>query len=178
MFYNVFIVKMNVMTRFLLLMSLFLLGACSPEYDWRSVNTAEGNLTVLFPARPVDQTRQVELDGEKIPFTMQIATVSDEVYAIGYRVLPVDMVDDPAKTEQKGRTLMASVYRTMGETMPVPAPAFGEVFSFSKGVNGKVFNVHVKILASNGLIVQAYVASDKQASAEQVQQFLDGVKIN
>ncbi|MFV9474380.1 hypothetical protein ACM5Q9_08165 [Advenella sp. RU8] len=169
---------MNVITRFFLLMSFVLLGACSPEYDWRSVNTAEGNLTALFPARPVEQTRQVELDGEKMPFTMQIATVSDEVYAVGYRVFPVEMVAEQAKIEQKGRALMASVYYTMGEPMPDPAPAFGEIFSFYKGVNGKVFNVHVKILAANGIIAQAYVAADNQAPAEQVRQFLDGVKIN
>ena len=73
---------------------------------------------------------------------------------------------------------MASVYKTMGEPMPEPAPAFGETFSFSKGVNGKVFNVHVKILAGNGLIVQAYVAADSQTPAEQVNRFLDGVQIN
>ena len=73
---------------------------------------------------------------------------------------------------------MASVYQTMGEPMPAPAPAFGDVFSFSKGVNGKVFNVHVKILAANGIIVQAYVAADNQTPEEQVRQFLDGVKIN
>lgn len=169
---------MKIITRLLLLTFLACLVACSPEYDWRSVNTAEGNLTVLFPARPVEQTRQVELDGEKMPFTMQIATVSDEVYAVGYRVFPVEMVAEKAKIEQKGRALMASVYQTMGEPMPEPVPAFGDVFSFSKGVNGKVFNVHVKILAANGIIVQAYVAADNQAPAEQVRQFLDGVKIN
>ena len=169
---------MNVINRLLLLVSLVFLSACSPEYDWRSVNTAEGNLTVLFPSKPVEQTRQVELDGEKIPFTMQVATVSDEVYAIGYHVFPAQMVAEQEKIEQKGRALMASVYQTMGEPMPAPAPAFGDVFSFSKGVNGKVFNVHVKILAANGIIVQAYVAADNQTPEEQVRQFLDGVKIN
>ena len=169
---------MNLIIRLLLLLPLVFLCACSPEYDWRSVNTAEGNLTALFPARPVEQTRQVELDGEKMPFTMQIATVSDEVYAVGYRVFPAEMVAEQAKIEQKGRALMASVYYTMGEPMPDPAPAFGEIFSFYKGVNGKVFNVHVKILAANGIIAQAYVAADNQAPLEQVSRFLDGVKIN
>lgn len=169
---------MKMIARHLLMFSFVLLMGCSPEYDWRSVNTAEGNLTALFPARPVEQTRQVELDGEKMPFTMQIATVSDEVYAVGYRVFPAEMVAEQAKIEQKGRALMASVYYTMGEPMPDPAPAFGEIFSFYKGVNGKVFNVHVKILAANGIIAQAYVAADNQAPLEQVRQFLDGVKIN
>ncbi len=169
---------MNVIARLLLLVSLVFLGGCSPEYDWRSVNTAEGNLTVLFPSKPVEQTRQVELDGDKMPFTMQVATVSDEVYAIGYRVFPAQMVAEQAVIRQKGRALMASVYKTMGEPMPEPAPAFGETFSFSKGVNGKVFNVHVKILAANGIIAQAYVAADNQTPPEQVSRFLDGVKIN
>ncbi|NLY64325.1 MAG: hypothetical protein GX070_05135 [Alcaligenaceae bacterium] len=168
---------MKIITRYVLMVFFVFLTACSPEYDWRSVNIADGHITAVFPAKPVSQTREVVLDNEKLPFTMEIASVGNRVFAVGYSILPADLAPDPARLEKKGRALMASVYHTMGEAMPEPAPAFGEIIRFTKGANGSDFNVHVKILAANGLVAQVYVALNDPVAEEQVRQFLDGVKI-
>lgn len=48
-----------------------LLGACSPEYNWREVRAADQGYVVMLPGKPASMTRTIQLDGLEVPMTMQ-----------------------------------------------------------------------------------------------------------
>src|SRR5258708_5782861 len=43
----------------LVLLAAVALTACYPDLDWRTVNAAEGRFTILMPARPQQETRNI-----------------------------------------------------------------------------------------------------------------------
>ena len=51
-----------------------LLLACSPRYDWRTVQSAEGGYSVDYPGKPTAEARPVIIAGQRLPMTMQAAS--------------------------------------------------------------------------------------------------------
>lgn len=65
------------------------LSACSPRYDWRTVNDDAGRYSVSFPGKPALDTRDVDIGGgAHWPMRMQTASVKDAVFAVGAVALP------------------------------------------------------------------------------------------
>lgn len=71
-----------------------LLAACAPKFDWREVRGADAAYTVLMPAKPVSQTRNVALSAGPSAMTMSVATVDGVDYAVGSAEFP-----DPAQAQ-------------------------------------------------------------------------------
>ncbi|WP_421019310.1 hypothetical protein, partial [Klebsiella pneumoniae] len=67
-----------------------LLMACSPKYDWRTVHSSEGAYAVDYPARPTTDARPVAVNGQRLPMTMQAASIEGTLFAIGVVELPAD----------------------------------------------------------------------------------------
>ena len=74
-----------------------LLMACSPKYDWRTVRSDEGAYTVDYPAKPTAEARPIAINGQRLPMTMQAASIDGTLFAIGVVVLPAD---DPVWRQQ------------------------------------------------------------------------------
>ncbi|WP_370637399.1 hypothetical protein [Cupriavidus sp. AU9028] len=64
--------------------------ACSPRYDWRTVQSNEGAYAALYPAKPSSAARQVTIAGRRLPMTMDAARVDDTLFAVGVVTLPAD----------------------------------------------------------------------------------------
>ena len=168
---------MLVIKRLLFILSLVALSACSPKYDWREVTTANGHVKAVFPDKPRSESRDIEFDGEKHKFTMEMALVDDQVFAVVYSVLPEGQQNE-ASTRKAGEALMLSVYRSMGEPAPEPLPAFGEKLVFRKAVGSENASIYVKVFAAGGVVVQAYAAGQDTGLAEPVaDEFLDGLHV-
>ena len=60
-----------------------LLVACSPKYDWRTVHSNEGAYAVDYPAKPTAEARPIAINGQRMPMTMQAASVDGTLFAIG-----------------------------------------------------------------------------------------------
>lgn len=60
-----------------------LLCACTPNHDWREVRGDSAPYTVLLPAKPANQTRQISLAGMPATMTMTSAEVDHVTYAVG-----------------------------------------------------------------------------------------------
>lgn len=60
-----------------------LLSACTPSHDWREIHGDSAPYTVLLPAKPTSQTRQITLSGMAVTMTMTSAEVDRTAYAVG-----------------------------------------------------------------------------------------------
>ncbi len=154
-----------------------LLVGCSPKYDWREVTTANGHVKAAFPDKPRSESRTIELEGEKYPFTMDMALVDDQVFAVVYSVLPEDKQDE-ASSRKVGEALLRSVYASMNEPVPDTLPPFGEKLIFRKAVGNDNASIYVKVFAGSGVVIQAYSAGQDNTLKEPVaDEFLNGVSL-
>ena len=60
-----------------------LVAACSPSYNWREVDVADGHVRAAFPDRVMTDTRDLKLDTHTLSFTLASATVGEAVFAVG-----------------------------------------------------------------------------------------------
>jgi hypothetical protein len=72
-----------------------LLCACTPNHDWREIRGDSSPYTVLLPAKPASQTRQITLSGTPVMMTMTSAEVDHATYAVGNVA-----TDDPAAAKK------------------------------------------------------------------------------
>jgi hypothetical protein len=72
----------------LLTAALLSLAACSPKYNWRDYASADAPYRVMFPSKPASFTREIELDGLRVPMTMTAAEVDGATFAVGAAEAP------------------------------------------------------------------------------------------
>jgi hypothetical protein len=92
----------------LLMATLLSLAACSPKYNWRDYASADASYRVLFPAKPASFTRQIELDGMRVPMTMTAAEVDGATFAVGAAEAP-DAVRAQAALEAMRLALLHNI---------------------------------------------------------------------
>lgn len=97
----------------LILVVALLASACSPRYNWREVDVADGRVRAAFPNRVQTETRQLRLDTHTLDFTLASATVGEAVFAIGSAPLPREIAADPVARQALGMALMRSLYVNM-----------------------------------------------------------------
>lgn len=111
------------------------------------------------------------------PFTMDMALVDDQVFAVVYSLLSQEKQDE-ASTRKAGEALLRSVYASMNEPVPEPLPPFGQKLTFRKAVGNENASVYVKVFAGSGVIVQAYAAGQDNTLKESVaDEFLNGMTL-
>ena len=81
---------------------LLSLIACTPRFDWREMRHPDFGYLALFPAKPVQATRNLTLAGKVYPLTLQAAQVDDALFAVGVipAVPPADQAAVLATLEQ------------------------------------------------------------------------------
>lgn len=57
-------------------------SACSPVYDWRTVQLAGGGVSALMPCKPDVQTRKLKVADVPLHMTLQVCTAGDQTWAI------------------------------------------------------------------------------------------------
>src|SRR5579871_447295 len=66
-------------------------SACSPALDWRDFTWPDGGFSVLLPARPTPETREISVGPLRLDMHLFSASVAGDVYAAGYAELPAGM---------------------------------------------------------------------------------------
>jgi hypothetical protein len=64
------------------------LAGCSPKYNWRDYASPDASYRILFPAKPSTYTREVDLDGLRVPMTMTAAEIDGTTFAVGTAQAP------------------------------------------------------------------------------------------
>jgi hypothetical protein len=60
----------------------FLLAACSPKLDWRTVQSPQEGYSALFPGKPEKIERKLPYQNQEIPQTLEAVKIEDDIYAV------------------------------------------------------------------------------------------------
>lgn len=70
----------------------FLLSACSPKLDWRTVQSPQEGYSVLFPGKPEKIERKLPYQNQEIPQTLEAVKIEDDIYSVSTIHLGKDQV--------------------------------------------------------------------------------------
>jgi hypothetical protein len=70
------------------LAALFLLAACSPKLDWRTVQSPQERYTALFPGKPDKLERHIPYADQDLLQVLEAVKIEDDIYSIGTIQLP------------------------------------------------------------------------------------------
>ena len=60
----------------------FLLSACSPKLDWRTVQSPQEGYSALFPGKPEKIERKLPYQNQEIPQTLEAVKIEDDIYSV------------------------------------------------------------------------------------------------
>jgi hypothetical protein len=70
----------------------FLLSACSPKLDWRTVQSPQEGYSALFPGKPEKIERKLPYLNQEIPQTLEAVKIEDDIYSVSTVHLSKDQV--------------------------------------------------------------------------------------
>lgn len=76
----------------LVLAFAFLLSACSPKLDWRTVQSPQEGYSALFPGKPEKIERKLPYQNQEIPQTLAAVKIEDDIYSVSTIHLGKDQV--------------------------------------------------------------------------------------
>lgn len=165
-----------------------LLMACSPKYDWRTVQSNEGAYLVDYPAKPTAEARPISIKGQRLPMTMQAANIDGTLFAVGVVELPAD---DPAWRQQavdalrtglsanlKGSVAERDIAVKTAAQPPLSLPAVELVVQGAGGHDPAPRRLTARVVATGKRAYEAVVLESGDAARdgrqqEQVDQFLE-----
>ncbi|WP_144630312.1 hypothetical protein [Bordetella genomosp. 13] len=163
------------------LATAWLLAACSPDYNWRELDVAEGRARAAFPARVQTESRELALGGRTLKFSLTAAEVDQSVFAVGYAPLPVEVAGDAAASQALAAALMQSLYANLGADAPDPLPSFGQDIE----VHGEAVNAGARswmlarVWVANGMLIEAVAAgAEGKLPPERAREFMNGVRVH
>jgi len=168
-----------------LLAAGWLLAACSPTYDWRTIMNNDNGYTVDLPAKPTTDQREINIGGTPMNMSMQIAEADHAVFAVGTVMLPSD---DPQVQRTALDYLRSGLAHNLGSEpdshiTEIPLAAGGQVqgmemtFSGQAGPKHETRIMHARLVAKGRHVYQAAVIASKEPPAEQVEQFFGSFKL-
>jgi hypothetical protein len=179
----------SMLRRRLVLLGAALLGACSPELNWREVRTPEAGVEQLFPCKPVRQQRKAELAGKERQLVLQVCDAGDVTWAQMHVLL-----HDKDAIGSSMEALVAAAHANLGAA-PAPAPASASA-SGSSGIvtessgpssaqryrikgtapDGRPVEMALKVFGNGSVVVQVSALASVLPT-EAVDTFLGSVKV-
>lgn len=152
------------------LMSSLLLAACSPKYNWRDYASPDAPYRAMFPAKPASFTREIELDGMRVPMTMTAAEIDGATFAVGSAEAP-----DAARAQAAVEAMRLGLLRNIGAAGDKQA---GPDVDATGSANGQTMRLVGHFEAHGKRFYQVIVMGRPEAMpAEQVEQFMTSFKL-
>lgn len=154
------------------------IAACSPEYNWRELDVAEGQARAAFPARAQSDSRVVAIGDTMTPFTMTTATVNEAIFAIGHAKLPADVGADTARRHALAESLLRAAYINLNAEPPAQLPVDGTVVVV-RGQGGRAGSWSMLRVWSTptGLIEAIAIGTDQTLPEARAREFVDQVVV-
>lgn len=64
------------------------LAACSPQFDWRVVQSPQEGYTALFPGKPEKIQRKITYQNQELLQTLEALKIEDDIYSISATQIP------------------------------------------------------------------------------------------
>ena len=71
---------------------VFLLSACSPKLDWRTVQSPQEAYSALFPGKPEKMDRRLPYQDQEIPQVLEAVKIDDDIYSVSTIHLSKDQI--------------------------------------------------------------------------------------
>jgi hypothetical protein len=173
----------SMLRRRLVLLGAALLGACSPELNWREVRTPEAGVEQLFPCKPVRQQRKAELAGKERQLVLQVCDAGDVTWAQMHVLL-----HDKDAIGSSMEALVAAAHANLGAA-PAPASGSSGIVTESSGPSsaqryrikgtapdGRPVEMALKVFGNASVVVQVSALASVLPT-EAVDTFLGSVKV-
>ncbi|MGA7813752.1 hypothetical protein [Caballeronia sp.] len=165
--------------------------ACTPAYDWRTIQNNDDAYEITFPSKPRSDARDIEINGQKMHMSMQTAEAGDAVFAVGTVDLP--NADGPTR-----RAAIDFLQRGLAHNLnatPVASPVQIEVaaggqlageeinvkgLSNGASADGEKTESHeisARFVAKGPHVYQVAIVSTKLPPPDQVDQFFSSFKL-
>jgi hypothetical protein len=161
--------------------------ACTPAYDWRTIQNNDDAYEVTFPAKPRSDARDIDIAGQPMHMKMQTAEARDAVFAVGTVDLPNA---DPATQRAALDFLQQGLARNLNaapaaHAVQIEVAAGGRLPGAEIVVNGTSGNgqnhetrqIRARFIAKGTHAYQVAIVSTKAPPAEQVDQFFSSFKL-
>ena len=102
-----------------MLAALFLLIACSPKLDWRTVQAPQERYTALFPAKPDKLERRVPYADQEVLQVLEAVKIDDDIYSISTIQLPVNQSASLSKLTSQLQTNLIERAKASGGDVTV-----------------------------------------------------------
>ena len=151
-------------------------AACSPEYNWRELDVADGQARAAFPARAQSDSREVTIGDATMPFTMTTATVNDAIFAVGHAKLPADLAQDTTRGQAIARALLRAAYVNLNAEPPEQLPVDGTVVVVrGQGARAGSWSM-VRVWSTPSAVVEAIaIGTDQTLPDARAREFVDQV---
>lgn len=157
---------------------VILLSACTPSHDWREIHGDTAPFSVLLPAKPSSQTRQITLDGMAVTMTMTAVEVDHVTYAVGSVALPDAVAAKKAMLAMKA-ALVSHVGGAVSKEVVVDTPADNHIDLEAAGTpKGEPRVVVARFAAHGNNAYQAIVTGpEKFISRDHIDTFITSFKV-
>jgi hypothetical protein len=73
----------------ILIAAIVCLAACSPQLDWRVVQSPQERYTALFPGKPEKIQRKITYQDQELLQTLEALKIEDDIYSISVTQIPI-----------------------------------------------------------------------------------------
>ncbi len=162
--------------RLILIMAAALaLAACSPKLNWRDYRSPDAPFTVMFPDKPITQSRTIELGEEHVSMLMTAAKVDGIVFAVGSAELA-----DPTRAQLALPNMKTAMLRNLNATVRHEANNNGVLEVDAIGnQNGAPMQLTGHFQAQGKRVYQVIVIGpEKVTQREAIETFMSSFKLN
>jgi hypothetical protein len=176
-----------------LLFTAVALLACTPAYDWRTIQNNDDAYEVTFPAKPRSDARDIDVAGKPMHMKMQMAEAGDAVFAVG----TVDLPDaDPVTQRAALDFLQQGLARNLNAApaarpVDIDVAAGGRLSGTEITVSGKngtsgtsaddqkseTRQIRARFIAKGTHAYQVAIVSTKAPPPDQIDQFFSSFKL-
>lgn len=150
----------------LLLGVAMLLAGCYPDLDWRELQWRDGDFSVMFPARPTEVTREIELGGTALELHMLRAEVKDMAFGVAYADLPAGVDANVLLTAARDG-LVRNIGGRIIEEQTVELPGLnGQAFRAEGHAADHDMMMAARVLTGGGRFYQVLFIGPRANSAE------------
>ncbi len=148
----------------LLSLSVVVLSACTPEYNWREWAVAEERAVIMFPSRIQTEQRPIDVEGVPSSFFLTSSAVGPSVFSVGFIPLSEKLTEVQRKALVK-KVVSALAARAGGQA---PEEALeGKVFTLETNIAGKPSLTMARVVVHRGMLIQVVVSGPKQSLSKE-----------
>jgi len=158
-----------------LLMTLMLLCACSPRFNWREFHSNEAPYSILMPGKPSSLSKDVQLGGLNLTMHMDAVEVSDLNFAVGSVKL-----NDPGQAWLVREAMKAGLINNIHGHITKDSHMPDAVIEISgKARDGTTLNMAVRLIIQGPRVYQILVLGpESRLQPEIVETFMTSFHAN